>query len=277
MERLQDGVFEECPARLFRRLREPDVRRPEHPERQSRGELSHLLQFPGVLAGQEEVRGHACYHHCIRGVAQPGSAPALGAGGRRFKSARPDQHLYMMARRGIFGLAPPPAPHWRIVLPCPAMQSTRMARGVLPGGGIRPEAPPGPSTACRGGRARARPAVRDARSPRHPRGRESERAGVPTRWWNYAHLVPSRGLQPQWVTELAARARLEGRPDPAGLLCSLEPTLGVEPTILLAGVTAAAHRLHGLGFRAWGSRASRSLLMGCSNWETWAALRAAHC
>ena len=26
-----------------------------------------------------------------RGVAQPGSAPALGAGGRRFKSYRPDQ------------------------------------------------------------------------------------------------------------------------------------------------------------------------------------------
>ena len=26
-----------------------------------------------------------------RGVAQPGSAPAWGAGGRRFKSARPDQ------------------------------------------------------------------------------------------------------------------------------------------------------------------------------------------
>ena len=27
-----------------------------------------------------------------RGVAQPGSAPALGAGGLRFKSGRPDQH-----------------------------------------------------------------------------------------------------------------------------------------------------------------------------------------
>jgi hypothetical protein len=26
-----------------------------------------------------------------RGVAQPGSAPALGAGGRKFKSSRPDQ------------------------------------------------------------------------------------------------------------------------------------------------------------------------------------------
>ncbi len=28
---------------------------------------------------------------CGRGVAQPGSAPALGAGGHRFKSGLPDQ------------------------------------------------------------------------------------------------------------------------------------------------------------------------------------------
>src|SRR5438874_12741004 len=33
-----------------------------------------------------------------RGVAQPGSAPALGAGGRRFKSSRPDQSLPYSAR-----------------------------------------------------------------------------------------------------------------------------------------------------------------------------------
>src|SRR6184192_2698183 len=32
-------------------------------------------------------------HHQSRGVAQPGSAPALGAGGRRFKSYRPDQSI----------------------------------------------------------------------------------------------------------------------------------------------------------------------------------------
>ena len=31
------------------------------------------------------------YNQISRGVAQPGSAPALGAGGRRFKSYRPDQ------------------------------------------------------------------------------------------------------------------------------------------------------------------------------------------
>jgi hypothetical protein len=29
--------------------------------------------------------------HDDRGVAQPGSAPALGAGGRRFDSSRPDK------------------------------------------------------------------------------------------------------------------------------------------------------------------------------------------
>ena len=33
------------------------------------------------------------YNQMSRGVAQPGSAPALGAGGPRFKSARPDQSL----------------------------------------------------------------------------------------------------------------------------------------------------------------------------------------
>ena len=33
------------------------------------------------------------YNQKSRGVAQPGSAPALGAGGRRFKSNRPDHFL----------------------------------------------------------------------------------------------------------------------------------------------------------------------------------------
>ena len=41
--------------------------------------------------------------HC-RGVAQPGSAPALGAGGRAFKSPRPDQSNHML------GLARPKPP-----------------------------------------------------------------------------------------------------------------------------------------------------------------------
>jgi len=40
-----------------------------------------LLSRTGVIS----------YHYPLRGVAQPGSAPAWGAGGRRFKSSRPDQ------------------------------------------------------------------------------------------------------------------------------------------------------------------------------------------
>src|SRR5947209_13163182 len=36
--------------------------------------------------------------HNSRGVAQPGSAPALGAGGRRFKSYRPDQFPFRHLR-----------------------------------------------------------------------------------------------------------------------------------------------------------------------------------
>ena len=37
------------------------------------------------------------YNQYSRGVAQPGSAPALGAGGRRFKSYRPDQSNFSQA------------------------------------------------------------------------------------------------------------------------------------------------------------------------------------
>ena len=38
-----------------------------------------------------ESRSSVCYFLRARGVAQLGSAPALGAGGRPFKSARPDR------------------------------------------------------------------------------------------------------------------------------------------------------------------------------------------
>ncbi len=41
-------------------------------------------------ARKVERLGSVCYSIWVRGVAQPGSAPALGAGGRPFKSARPD-------------------------------------------------------------------------------------------------------------------------------------------------------------------------------------------
>ena len=37
------------------------------------------------------------YNKVCRGVAQPGSAPALGAGGRRFKSSRPDHSTQQSA------------------------------------------------------------------------------------------------------------------------------------------------------------------------------------
>src|SRR5262249_42148960 len=40
--------------------------------------------------GEEKLGYNQWIPHC-RGVAQPGSAPALGAGGRWFKSNRPDQ------------------------------------------------------------------------------------------------------------------------------------------------------------------------------------------
>jgi hypothetical protein len=42
-----------------------------------------------------------CYTHprSRRGVAQPGSAPALGAGGRRFKSSRPDSEAGETAKQ----------------------------------------------------------------------------------------------------------------------------------------------------------------------------------
>jgi hypothetical protein len=49
-----------------------------------------------------------------RGVAQPGSAPALGAGGRRFKSSRPDQILHgvphLLSQVSGFRLAAPTPP-----------------------------------------------------------------------------------------------------------------------------------------------------------------------
>src|SRR5579863_875702 len=41
------------------------------------------------------------YNENSRGVAQPGSAPALGAGGPRFKSARPDQFYPSVAAQSL--------------------------------------------------------------------------------------------------------------------------------------------------------------------------------
>jgi hypothetical protein len=47
--------------------------------------FARALVFASSGSGLESVE------QLCRGVAQPGSAPALGAGGPRFKSARPDQ------------------------------------------------------------------------------------------------------------------------------------------------------------------------------------------
>ena len=46
----------------------------------------HRATVCGVNGRSSQAR----YHPSPRGVAQPGSAPALGAGGRRFESGRPD-------------------------------------------------------------------------------------------------------------------------------------------------------------------------------------------
>ncbi len=43
-------------------------------------------------SGQTAIYYVECASCLFRGVAQPGSAPALGAGSRRFKSSRPDHH-----------------------------------------------------------------------------------------------------------------------------------------------------------------------------------------
>ena len=52
-------------------------------------------RYAGVLGDDKsEIKSFACdaeIREENRGVAQPGSAPALGAGCRRFKSSRPDQ------------------------------------------------------------------------------------------------------------------------------------------------------------------------------------------
>jgi hypothetical protein len=47
----------------------------------------------GPSCSQVHGSGLESVEQLCRGVAQPGSAPALGAGGRRFKSYRPDQLL----------------------------------------------------------------------------------------------------------------------------------------------------------------------------------------
>ena len=66
-----------------------------------RAELLVALAPLPELEYKDSMRGGRCYNRCSRGVAQPGSAPALGAGGREFESRRPDQRkqlIYLQCR-----------------------------------------------------------------------------------------------------------------------------------------------------------------------------------
>ena len=60
-------------------------------------ESFYILHFPGgaVKAQSKGIEREVLNWMICRGVAQPGSAPALGAGGRAFKSPRPDQTLHL--------------------------------------------------------------------------------------------------------------------------------------------------------------------------------------
>jgi hypothetical protein len=53
------------------------------------------ISSPGILGYDVRPPGavNGLRHFLHRGVAQPGSAPPWGGGGRRFKSSRPDQFL----------------------------------------------------------------------------------------------------------------------------------------------------------------------------------------
>src|SRR5271165_217057 len=61
-------------------------------------EVNGVIDYAVRPAGKRSAIIETDVHHS-RGVAQPGSAPALGAGGPRFKSARPDQHISNRAHK----------------------------------------------------------------------------------------------------------------------------------------------------------------------------------
>src|SRR5579859_5499783 len=72
-----------------------------------------------------------CYNRCSRGVAQPGSAPALGAGGRAFKSPRPDQQNKAVPLLGPTRISPCTRGCTRQSTIAPSLMPGRLA--VLPG------------------------------------------------------------------------------------------------------------------------------------------------
>ena len=125
---------------------------------------------PGRSAASSQLRGHV--HGTWRSLV---SAPALGAGGRRFKSGRPDQNHERPAQRGagVLGLPPGPRPPTRSALPSGqaralpygATDTTREARHGRGDGGDRP--PPHPLLGARAGRRGG-----GAAAPRQPHHRQ---------------------------------------------------------------------------------------------------------
>ena len=108
----RDGGGNDCdrPPRQRRLWLRPGVPgsgiRQDHGGTEPRGERAHQSPRPGASAGGPFPEGGprcaGTYNPLAsRGVAQSGSAPALGAGSRRFKSSRPDN------RRGRAGASRP--------------------------------------------------------------------------------------------------------------------------------------------------------------------------
>ena len=73
-----------------------------------RAELLVALAPLPELVYQDSMTRKRCYNRCSRGVAQPGSAPALGAGGREFESRRPDHFclVFQLLRRKTASQSP---------------------------------------------------------------------------------------------------------------------------------------------------------------------------
>ena len=64
--------------------------------------MSWWRSWPTNKLSQSPKQGlRICYSFVLRGVAQPGSASALGAEGREFESHRPDHFLVLFAVCGV--------------------------------------------------------------------------------------------------------------------------------------------------------------------------------
>ena len=136
---------------------------------------------PRVLAGAvgEDVHGHCWYSSHVRAVAQPGSAPEWGSGGRRFKSSRPDQERGLsQSRERPFSCR---RVFFRISWKTPRTSPLRADRIVRPGRGLLPLAAQlGGGTNSPTFVERTRLVTRRGRpSPRHGQdGRNGTRGGL---------------------------------------------------------------------------------------------------